>query len=47
MSKFQERLEEVEIVVEQLNDPSTQPAASTTSPKTLTGLEAKITAVEK
>ena len=47
MSKFQERLTEVENVVEQLNDTSTQPAASTTSPKTLAGLEAKITAVEK
>ena len=40
MSSFQERLAEVETVVEQLNDSSTQPAASTTSPKTLAGLEA-------
>jgi hypothetical protein len=47
MSSFQERLAEVENVVEQLNDSSTQPAASTTSPKTLAGLEAQITAVEK
>jgi hypothetical protein len=40
MSKFQERLAEVESIIEQLNDSSTQPAANTTSPKTLAGLEA-------
>ncbi len=40
MSKFQERLTEVESIIEQLNDSSTQPAANTTSPKTLAGLEA-------
>ena len=33
--------------MEQLNDISTQPAANTTSPTSITGLEAKITAVEK
>jgi hypothetical protein len=37
----------VENTVEQLNDISTQPAANTTSPTSITGLEAKITAVEK
>jgi hypothetical protein len=41
------RIHEVEDIVLQLNDSSTQPAASTISPKTIKGLEAKITAVEK
>jgi hypothetical protein len=33
--------------VDQLNDTSTQPAATTTSPPSIAGLEAKISAVEK
>jgi hypothetical protein len=37
----------VENTVDQLNDMSTQPAATTTSPSSITGLEAKISAVEK
>jgi uncharacterized coiled-coil protein SlyX len=47
LTKFEARLSEVEDIVQQLNDPSTQPAASATSPKNITVLEAKITAVEK
>ena len=46
-SKWEDRLQEVESVVEQLNDCSTQPAASTTTQKTLAALEAQIMAVEK
>ncbi len=47
LNKVLIRIHEVEDIVLQLNDSSTQPAASTISPKTIKGLEAKITAVEK
>jgi uncharacterized coiled-coil protein SlyX len=47
LTRFEVRLSDIEDIVEQLNDSSTQPAANTNSPKTITELEAKLTAVEK
>ena len=47
MGKFQDRLQEVEDIVLQLNDPSTQEIAQTTAPMDITTLETKIDAVEK
>jgi ABC-type phosphate transport system auxiliary subunit len=47
LGKFQNRLEEVEDIVLQLNDPSTQQIAQATAPMDISELENKIVAVEK
>jgi hypothetical protein len=41
------RMEDLETIVEQLNDPSTQHASNAQSPHTTTGIMEKIAAVEK